>query len=286
MHALIDGDILVYRIGYSTEDVPERLAGIRLRDYFNEILESLLVSDYETHITSTDKSNYRYALDSSYKANRTQPKPVHYDYLRDCLANDPNYKGIMSFGREADDSIGIASSRFSSKRDYIIVSIDKDLKQIPGWHYDFVKKRKFYVSESQAARFIYRQLLTGDSADNIGGITGIGDAISTQLFEHCTSDRDCYRVVHHIYTSVASVEDLIKRGQLLKIQQKENEPLWQPPELSEEEKSSGASHLIKVDWRKSFERYSKRRAKKDSSMNQSDSTLSTPPNSDSTSQTG
>ena len=286
MKALIDGDILVYRIGYSTEDVPERLAGVRLRDYFNEILESLLVSDYETHITSSDKSNYRYALDPTYKANRTQPKPVHYDYLRDRLTNDPHYQGIVSFGREADDSIGIASSRFASKRDFIIVSIDKDLKQIPGWHYDFVKKRKFYVSQSEASKFIYRQLLTGDSADNIGGITGIGDSISDKLLEPCTNVSEFYRVVRHIYSEVDDVERLIKRGQLLKIQQRENEPLWQPPELSDEEKQQGVSHLIKVDWRKSFERYSKRREKKLSSMNQSASTSSTQPSSDSTCQIG
>lgn len=286
MHALIDGDILVYRIGYSTEDVPERLAGIRLRDYFNEILESLLISSHQTYLTSTDKSNYRYQVDSTYKANRTQPKPKHYDFLRACFINNSNFNSCVVSGMEADDRIGIDASNMPNKSSFCIVSIDKDLKQIPGWHYDFVKKRKFYITQSQADKFIYYQLLVGDSADNVSGITGIGDSIATKLLAECTNERDCYRVVREIYMDVCDIPSLIKRGQLLKIQQKENEPLWQPPELSEEEIAKGASHLIKVDWKKSFERYSKRRAKKDSSTNPSDSTSNILPSSDSTSQIG
>lgn len=286
MHALIDGDILVYRIGYSTEDVPERLAGVRLRDYFNEITESLLISSYTTYLTSTDKSNYRFQVDSTYKANRVQPKPRHYEYLRNTILNDPLFHSCLVSGKEADDRIGINASIYPSHRDYIVVSIDKDLKQIPGWHYDFVKKRKFYVTKKQAAKFLYYQLLVGDSADNVPGITGIGESIGTKLLAECADERDCYRVVREIYLDVCDIPSLIRRGQLLKIQQKDDEPLWQPPELSEEEIASGASHLIKVDWKKSFERYSKRRAKKDSSTSQLDSTLNTPPSSDSTSPIG
>lgn len=278
MHALVDGDILVYRIGYSTEDVPERLAGIRLRDYFETILENLLVSDHTTYITSADKSNYRFAIDSTYKANRKQPKPKHYDYLRELLSSDnTTYRTHVSNGREADDSIGIAANNFSTKRDFIIVSIDKDLKQISGWHYDFVKNKKYYVNQTTADRFIYYQLLVGDSADNIRGITGIGDSIATRLFEHCSNARDCYRIVHHIYSMVDSLDNLKTRGQLLKIQQSENEPLWQPPELSSQELSEGVNHLIKVDWKKSFEKHSKIQEKKQASLtNQSECTSSTP----------
>ncbi len=287
MHALIDGDILVYRIGYSTEDVPERLAKIRLRDYFESILENLLVTDHTTYLTSADKSNYRFGLDPTYKANRKQAKPIHYDFLRDCIHSNALFRSIIISGAEADDAIGIHASRFNTKRDYIIVSIDKDLKQIPGWHYDFVKSRKFYINEHASERFIYYQLLVGDSADNISGITGIGDATAAKLFEHCNTPRDCFRVVHSIYSEVDSIDNLILRGRLLKIQQRENEPLWLPPELSSEELKEGASHLIKVDWKKSFMKYSRiQEKKKELLMNQSECTSSTPPSLPTTSPTG
>lgn len=287
MHALIDGDILVYRIGYSTEDVPERLAKIRLRDYFESILENLLVSDHTTYLTSTDKSNYRFALDPTYKGNRTQPKPKHYDFLRHCLIDNNYFNSTVVLGKEADDAMGIRATSFNNLRDFIIVTIDKDLKQIQGWHYDFVKNRKYYINKATAARFIYYQLLVGDSADNIGGITGIGDATATKLLEHCSNDRDCFRVVHAVYSEVDSLDNLILRGRLLKIQQNENEPLWLPPELSSEELKEGASHLIKVDWKKSFMKYSRiQEKKKELLMNQSECTSSIPPSLPTTSPTG
>lgn len=288
MHGLIDGDILVYRIGYSTEDVPERLAKFRLRDYFESICEKLILTNHTTYITSTDKSNFRYQIDSSYKANRTQPKPVHYDFLRHCLSDDSMFNTDIIYGREADDAIGIHAGRFSSLADYCVISLDKDLNQIPGWHYNFVKEKKYYVSNITACRFFYKQLLSGDSADNIDGITGIGEKISNDLIDGIDSERDMYRIVHHIYNNTDEpFENLITRGQLLKIQRNEHESLWLPPVLSEEEINEGASHLIKVDWKKSFERYSKRRLGKVAlATNPSDSTSSIQLNSDSTSQTG
>jgi len=55
----------------------------------------------------------------------------------------------------------------------IIVSIDKDFKQVCGWHYNFVKKDKFYVSPEEGLRFFYKQILTGDSIDGIMVLMGL-----------------------------------------------------------------------------------------------------------------
>lgn len=274
MYGLIDGDILVYRIGYSSEDVPERLAGFRLKEYFNEIIESLLISDYTTHITSNDKSNYRFSIDSSYKANRTQPKPKHYDYLRNCLVDYSNYKTKISVGLEADDSIGIESQQFKKVSDYCIITVDKDLNQIPGWHYNFVKKKKFYINKLNGLRFFYKQLLMGDNADNIKGILGIGPAFADQLIDSCDTEIDMYRIVYQIYKEVDSVDHIIPRGQLLKIQTKPNE-MWLPPEISSEELNAPAEIITKVNWKKSFERFSKIKMK-NSTTKQLECTLNTP----------
>ena len=56
----------------------------------------------------------------------------------------------------------------------IIVSIDKDFDQVPGWHYNFVKGEKYYVDDDQGFYNFCAQLLTGDRADNIIGLRGIG----------------------------------------------------------------------------------------------------------------
>lgn len=280
MHGLIDGDILVYRIGYSTEDVPERLAAFRLRDYFNEILESLMLSDYQTFITSADKSNYRFAIDNSYKANRKQPKPVHYDFLRSCILESYSslFRSSMSVGKEADDSIGIIASQSPTK--YCIITVDKDLNQIPGWHYNFVKKKKYYVSKLGGTKFFYKQLLMGDSADNIQGIIGIGPKLADELIDPLENELDMYKTVYQIYKDVDDIANITKRGQLLKIQTKPNE-LWLPPEVSSEELENPVEIVTKVNWKKSFERFSKIQQKR-LSMNQSECISNIQPPSDST----
>lgn len=287
MIGLIDGDILVYRIGYSSEDIPERLAWVRLRNYFEEITESLLLSGFTTYLTSSDKSNYRYQIAPDYKGNRTQPKPKHYDFLREQIESRIDFfNSIMVFGKEADDAIGIDASTYSNKKDFIIITVDKDLNQIPGWHYNFVKKKKFYVTKNQGMRYFYHQLLTGDTVDNISGIVGIGNVTADQLLSHCVSESQCFLVVKHIYDATNSTDQMIKRGQLLKIQTKPNE-MWQPPEISSKDLSAGVDHLIKVDWRKSFEKFSKIQEKKKLlDMSQSECTSSIPANLDSICQTG
>lgn len=284
MFALIDGDILIYRIGFSSEDIPERLALFRLRDYFDEIQSKLLIKGYKTYITSNDKSNYRFAIDPEYKGNRKAEKPKHYDALRDYLENEEAFNAEMVYGKEADDAIGIHAHTFKTKKDFIILSLDKDLNQIAGWHYNFVKKKKYYLNELSGLRFFYKQILMGDNADNIKGIIGIGEVLANKLIDPLSKESEMYKVVKHIYEDVDSLDNLIKRGQLLKIQTKEQE-LWQPPDLSQKEINEPVKTLSEVDWKKSFERFSKIQ-KSRLSTSQSECTSSTPPPSDSTCQTG
>ena len=56
----------------------------------------------------------------------------------------------------------------------IICSVDKDLHQIAGLHYNWVKEEYREVSEHEALKYFYTQLLTGDSADNIKGVWKCG----------------------------------------------------------------------------------------------------------------
>lgn len=49
----------------------------------------------------------------------------------------------------------------------ICVSLDKDLLNIPGWHYNFVTKQLRLVSPLEARRRFYCQIITGDGADGV-----------------------------------------------------------------------------------------------------------------------
>lgn len=58
----------------------------------------------------------------------------------------------------------------------VICTKDKDLDMISGLHYNWTKDKEPYeVSEQQALKAFYSQLLTGDRVDNIQGIKGIGN---------------------------------------------------------------------------------------------------------------
>ena len=62
MLALLDADILVYKIGFTTMEEPEGIALYRLDEYIGEILTAIDIRDYKCFLTPTDKSNYRFDL--------------------------------------------------------------------------------------------------------------------------------------------------------------------------------------------------------------------------------
>jgi 5'-3' exonuclease len=63
-----------------------------------------------------------------------------------------------------------------------VVSIDKDMAQIPGWHVNPTKDDfPRWVSEEEADYFLALQWLTGDSTDGIPGLPGIGPKKAEKL---------------------------------------------------------------------------------------------------------
>ena len=114
----------------------------------------------------------------------------------------------------------------------IIVSIDKDLLQLPGRHYNFVKDLFTNVSEEQGLRTFYLQLLTGDRSDNIPGLSGVGPKTAEKLLPEGLHELEMYDIVRAKYEEHFPQEwerILLRNGQLLKIRTREGE-LWQLPE--------------------------------------------------------
>jgi 5'-3' exonuclease len=70
----------------------------------------------------------------------------------------------------------------------IIVSNDKDFKQIAGEHYNPVKDEFEVVDDTMAAFYFYHQMLKGDAADNIRGVDGIGEVRATRLLTGLTPE--------------------------------------------------------------------------------------------------
>jgi len=222
----IDGDIGVYRVGFASQDVPVHFARARMDTWIGDICRACNTMDYKVFLTSEDKSNFRYELYPEYKANRKSPKPTWYNELRSHIIS--NHPTEVAFGVEADDLLGIAQSDST-----ILASIDKDLDQIPGKHYDFVKDILYEVSKEKAERFFWYQLLMGDSTDNIKGIPGCGTKTASRILDSAIKAAEYPLLVYEAYEKYygkQAMEMMILNGRLVKIQRDKDEPLWLPPE--------------------------------------------------------
>lgn len=134
-------------------------------------------TDLEPYYFLTGKGNFReeIATIAKYKGNRDEMvKPVHYEAVRDYFVN--SYGAYVVEGIEADDEVSIRAWEQwrNSVDDYVVATIDKDLDQIPGWHYDYKKKVFYDIDELDGELFFYAQILSGDATDNIKGCYRIG----------------------------------------------------------------------------------------------------------------
>lgn len=180
MLALIDYDVLKYACGFASdaqakqrgeeyEDLSYCLNGVRKT--IDSILDVTGATDYVGFVSHP--INRRKAVYADYKANRDPAhKPHWFNEIEEYLFTR-HYAEYSAEGDEADDAMGIAQCS-GELGETVICSIDKDLDTIPGLHYNFSKTKRsmgvYHISEEEADRFFYAQILTGDSSDNIPGM--------------------------------------------------------------------------------------------------------------------
>lgn len=223
--ALIDADSLIYAVGFSSNDVEEPIAVSRLEQTMVELCMDLDCEDYKGFLTG--KGNFRdeLAVTAPYKGQRISEKPIHFQALRCHLVTSWGFTVVK--GIEADDAVGIAAYALPED-ETIMVHIDKDLNQFRGWHYNYRKQQKYYVSEFEGLVSFYTQILTGDRIDNIVGLKGIGPVKAKKLLADCTNETELFKAVLKAYDG--DEKRVLENGQLLWLQRKENE-LWQLPQI-------------------------------------------------------
>ena len=219
LRPLIDGDPLVYACGFSAdsqikkewlEQVPEDcpfdkaeleqdmanldyewMAIANTRKAVDTILEKF---KGEPSIYLTGHGNFRdtRATIKPYKGNRDPThKPKYYKAIKRYLCEV--WSARLIEGEEADDAI--AQEQWQNKdKSTIICSIDKDLLYgLPGWSYNYRKEEARYTSVLEANLFHFRQMLEGDTSDNIPGITGVGAKTIDKIWIRCNNDMDAIR---------------------------------------------------------------------------------------------
>ena len=230
MLALLDGDIILYRCAWASNSDPLGIAIARTDEMIDLMLNDVKADTFEIYISDNAENNFRYAIDPTYKANRKdQARPVWYREIKDYLFEKWNAE--LSLGMEADDSLGIRQTQCNIQPladdcgSSVICSIDKDLKQIAGDHYNFVKKEGTRVSYIDGIRQLYLQLLIGDTSDNVKGVDRIGPVKAGKLLNHIGNEYEMFEVVRELYNNN---ERLLKNGRLLYIRRQDDE-IWEFP---------------------------------------------------------
>jgi len=223
MKALVDADILVYRFGFASDGDPAEFALARISEFLDNLQAMEGIDEVWGYLTGSNNFRNEIAKTAPYKGNRVMAKPYHYQLLREYMERAWGFEVID--GMEADDAIGIEAYR-NEPDETIIVSIDKDLNMIRGHHYNFVKEEKYFVTEKEAIRNFYLQILTGDKVDNIIGLDGIGPVKSKKLLKDCNTELEMYEAVLKAYDGDEA--RVLENARLLWILREEKQ-VWQPP---------------------------------------------------------
>ncbi len=141
------------------------------------------------------KGNFRkhVATILPYKGNRSDRKPELYKEIRQYLADVWDAQFVD--GHEVDDEISILARESGYKA--IVASIDKDLDQIPGKHFDYARRLVYTIGEGEAERFFWKQVIMGDMTDNIQGAYKVGEAKAEAYLAEEHSPWDAVMEAYH-----------------------------------------------------------------------------------------
>lgn len=242
MQALIDSDILTYEIGFAAQKkIGDEIIPVPVEEVNQMVdnkIKEICAAVYSTEppiLYLTGKNNFRHdiAKQQEYKGGRKAVKPFHWKYIRSYLI--AQWGAIVVDGMEADDALAIEQTKRLHLKDTIICSRDKDLKQVPGYHYQWEcgKQGSFgpeWVDElgyiklkgpkkivGCGLKFFYSQVLTGDSTDTYGGLPGCGPIRAFAILNECNSDEEMYNVVLEAFTfkyGEEAEERMLEQGRL------------------------------------------------------------------------
>ena len=212
--ALIDADTIKYKVVNSiAKDYKAKTAhiyadpiGIYTAQEISKIVSRFDAKGYIFCFSGGSQDTFRcsVAFDKKYKGTRTDE--VSYpDQVADRIGVmryiKKRYPTLWYSDLEADDLLSMLQDE-----DTFIYSEDKDLRQVPGTHYDISSGKLIEVLESQALKFLMTQMITGDNVDNISGLKSYGIVKANQLL----TNSDDNSLVTTVLTEYIKVNGMIK----------------------------------------------------------------------------
>ena len=237
MRLLIDADFIVYKccaaceteidygedVIFVTSNFSEAYKAVKneiekIKSHFGDFAKPVLFF--------SDTKNFRKKISPEYKGHRNRKKPCGYKRVINNLRIE--YNVITMNELEADDVMGIYATKHTGN---VIVSPDKDMKQIPGKLYNL--EDTITITPEEGAKWHLIQTLAGDQTDGYSGVPGIGVKRAETLF-----NKEGYSwatVVKAFEDKGLTEEDALLNARLARIltiedyDTKQNEPkLWTP----------------------------------------------------------
>ncbi|QDP50770.1 MAG: putative ribonuclease H [Prokaryotic dsDNA virus sp.] len=224
MIILFDADSLIYSSCYQCETFDEAVGK------FDEVYMAI-INRLDEHygvdkiVTCAEsRGNYRKLLSKTYKANRKdKSKPDFFDELSEAVCEMYHIK--QAHGFETDDLIAIMWNRLQKeigRENVMIVSLDKDYMQIPALIYNYHHKHKvvYDVTPEMARHNFYKQMIVGDSADNVNYLKGYGQKRAQSVLKHAKTryqyTKEVFKLFKQVYKSKAR-EKFIECYRILKL---------------------------------------------------------------------
>jgi 5'-3' exonuclease len=248
--ALIDADILIYQAAAAAETPVNWGAGIwtlhafeqdavrLLSDHYEKIMEKTYATQAIMCISCPSSEGWRKQVLPTYKENRADVRPpMLREFLKEHVRE--NYTTFERPTLEGDDILGILATKGKKHPDeeVIVCSLDKDLKTIPGRHYNFGKDSFLEITEDQADYWHLMQALTGDTTDGYKGCPGVGEVTAEKLL-HGITPEDRWAVVCKAYEKKGlGEEEALVQARVARICRasdydfnKKEVKLWNPPQ--------------------------------------------------------
>ncbi len=243
MKLAIDTDILLFQSCFGAQNSVDWGDGVKSVDAdINKAKNTFraTIREYQNFtgvkefvLCLSSPTNFRKKHWEGYKANRKDgERPVLLPELRVWV--EESYPTLQIEHLEADDVLGILATKHPGQ--IIHCSADKDLQCIPGKMMHVKKNRKHLlvdITPEMAKRFHYLQTMTGDGADGVPGVVGIGPAKANKYMDKYGVS---WQTVVRCYTDNGLTEDeALRNAIMVKILDADHYidgkvKIWSPPE--------------------------------------------------------
>lgn len=224
----IDGDYAAYFMA-GNDDTDSGTARRNLMQRFSTIKEMTGASGVVVHLSAdgcTKADRFLIATVQPYQEQRAgSARPKNWRSLREFMESykGPAFTPKIWGDREADDGMAYMQQKWvaEGKGELIVTATrDKDMRQYPGWHMDWMTYQLTYVPQGAyevigandliyGHKWLWLQTLQGDGADHIKGLPfhlkpngkweSVGDARALVRLAGIDNDADAFDEVVRLY---------------------------------------------------------------------------------------